>query len=75
MFPRVGRTRFLRLATRVPHPWRLRIDAARRRNPDVRALLGPVRWWLRRGSMRVIAGAGEDLRLSLVHLPRGSDPA
>ena len=69
LFPRVGRTRFLRLATRVPHPWRLRIGAARRRNPAVRALLAPVRWWLRRGSMRVIAGAGEDLRLSLVHLP------
>jgi len=69
LFPRVGRTRFFRLATRLPHPWRLRIHAARRRSAALGALLAPLRWWLRRGSMRVIAGAGMDLRLSLEHLP------
>ena len=69
LLPRVGRTRFLRLVTRVPHPWRMRVEAARRRSAPLRALLAPLRWWLRRGSIRVIAGAGEDLRLSLSHLP------
>ena len=69
LFPRVGRTRFLRLATRLPHPWRMRLDGIRRRSAAARALVAPLRWWLRRGSMRVIAGAGEDLRLSLAHLP------
>jgi FkbM family methyltransferase len=69
LFPRVGRTGFLRAATQVPHERRLRIHALCRRNPTVRGLLAPLRWWLRRGSIRVTAGVGEGLRMSPEHLP------
>lgn len=67
--PRVGRTRFLRVLTRVGHPRLLRAERVRRTNPAARAAIAPLRWWLRRGSVRVTDGLGSGLRLSLAHLP------
>jgi FkbM family methyltransferase len=67
--PKVGRTRFMRLATRLGHDRLLALESLRRRNPAVRGLLAPLRWWLRRGSVRVTGGLGFGLRLSLAHLP------
>jgi FkbM family methyltransferase len=58
----------MRLASRLGHERLIRIDRLRRRNPLVGALLAPLRWWLRRGWIRVIGGAGEGLRLSLAHM-------
>jgi FkbM family methyltransferase len=66
---RVGRTRFLRLVTRLGHERLLSIDRLRRRNPLVRGLLAPVRWWMRQGSVRVVGGLGDGLRLSMAHIP------
>jgi len=68
---RVGRTRFLRLASRMGQERLLRLEARRKRNPALRAAAAPLRWWVRRGSIRVTAGAGEHLRLSMAHLPLG----
>ncbi len=59
----------MRLASRLGHERLIRIDRARKRNPLLRVLLAPLRWWLRRGWIRVIGGAGEGLRLSLEHIP------
>ena len=67
--PRVGRTRFLRLVSRLGQERLMRLEARRRKNPALRAVAAPLRWWVRRGSMRVTAGAGEHLRLSMAHLP------
>ena len=67
--PRVGRTRFLRLVARLGHERLLSIERVRRRNPVVRGLLAPARWWMRRGSVRVIGGLGDGLRLSMAHIP------
>lgn len=58
----------MRLASRLGHARLIRIDRLRRENPLVGALLAPLHWWLRRGWIRVIAGAGEGLRLSLAHM-------
>ena len=69
LFPRVGRTGFLRVATQMPHEWRLRIHALRRGSTAAGVLLAPAHWWLRRGSVRVAAGLGEGLRMSPAHLP------
>src|SRR6266540_171834 len=66
---RVGRTRFVRAASRLGHERLLRLERLRRRNPLVRAAATPLRWWLRRGSMRVGGGPAEGLRLSMGHLP------
>jgi FkbM family methyltransferase len=80
--PRIGRTRFLRLATRLGHDRLLALDRLRKRNPLVGAVSAPLRWWLRRGSVRVTGGMADGLRLSMAHfslahahagvLPRGS---
>ena len=51
------------------HERLLRLERLRRRNPLVRVAIAPVRWWLRRGSIRVTGGLGFGLRLSLAHLP------
>jgi FkbM family methyltransferase len=67
--PRVGRTRFLRLVTRLGHERLLRLERLRRSNPLVRVLFAPLRWWVRRGSARVGGGPAEGLRLSMRHLP------
>jgi FkbM family methyltransferase len=67
--PRVGRTRFLLLVTRLGHERLLRIERLRRSRPLVRALLAPLRWWVRRGSTRVVGGLGHGLRLPLAHIP------
>ena len=66
---RVGRTRFLRLVTRLGHERLLSLDRLRRRNPVVRVLLAPVRRWMRGGSVRVVGGLGDGLRLSMAHIP------
>lgn len=68
LVPRVGRTRFMLLASPLGHERLIRIDRLRRENPLVGALLAPLRWWLRRGWIRVIDGAGAGLRLSLAHM-------
>jgi FkbM family methyltransferase len=65
----IGRTRVLRLATRLGHERLLSIERLRRRNPLVRALLAPGRWWMRRGSVGVFGGLGDGLRLSMRHIP------
>jgi len=66
---RIGRTRLLRQVAALGHERLLAFERLRRRNPLVRALVAPVRWWLRRGSMRVDAGLAQGLRLSLAHIP------
>ena len=66
---RIGRTRLLRQVASLGHERLLAFERLRRRNPLVRALVAPVRWWLRRGSMRVDAGLAQGLRLSLAHIP------
>lgn len=66
---RVGRTRVFRRVSRLGHERLLGLERLRRRNPVVRVLLAPPRWWLRRGSIRVEAGLAEGLRLSLAHIP------
>ena len=58
-----------RFAARMGHERLLRLERLRRRNPLVRVAIAPVRWWLRRGSIRVTGGLGFGLRLSLAHLP------
>jgi FkbM family methyltransferase len=69
MKARVGRTRVVLAATRFGHPRLMAFERLRRRNPAVRALVAPARWWLRRGSLRVGAGPAAGLRLSLEHIP------
>ncbi|HYH59406.1 MAG TPA: FkbM family methyltransferase [Thermoleophilaceae bacterium] len=54
--------------------WRTRAvrfaaSSERRRNPLAGAFAAPARAWLRRGAVRVPAGAAAGLRLSLEHLP------
>ena len=66
---RIGRTRFLRRVSRLGHERLLSFERLRRRNPVVRVLVAPLRWWLRRGSVRVEAGLGAGLRLSMAHIP------
>jgi FkbM family methyltransferase len=66
---RIGRTRFLRRVAPVGHERLLAFERLRRRNPIVRALVAPLRWWFRRGSVRVSAGLGQGLRLSMAHIP------
>jgi FkbM family methyltransferase len=53
----------------------VRADRARRRSRPLELAAAPVRGWLRRGSTRVVAGAGKDLRLSLAHLPAAHSQA
>lgn len=65
----IGRTRALRLATRLGHERLLSIERLRRRNPLVRLLFAPARWWMRRGSIGVMGGLGDGLRLSMAHIP------
>jgi FkbM family methyltransferase len=65
----IGRTRFLRLVTRLGHERLLTLERLRQRNPLVRALLGPARWWMRSGSVGVFGGLGDGLRLSMSHIP------
>jgi FkbM family methyltransferase len=67
--PRVGRTRFLRLVTRLGQERLLRWERLHRRSRLVRVVAAPLRWWVRRGSARVVSGVGEHLRLSMAHLP------
>ena len=69
MRTRVGRTRVVLAATRFGHPRLMAFERLRRRNPVVRALAAPARWWLRRGSLRVGAGPAAGLRLSLEYIP------
>lgn len=64
-----GRTRFVRVATRIAHPRLMELEQRRRRNPVVRALAAPTRTWLRRGALHVSDGPGAGLRVSLAHLP------
>jgi FkbM family methyltransferase len=45
------------------------VDGAARRSRPAALAIAPLRTWLRRGSARVLAGAAQDLRLSLAHLP------
>jgi len=66
---KIGRTRALRVASRLGHERLLSIERLRRRNPLVRALLAPARWWMRRGSIGVFGGLGDGLRLSMAHIP------
>jgi len=66
---RIGRTRALRLLTRLGHERLLSVERHRRRNPLLRGLLAPARWWMRRGSVRVTGGIGDGLRLSMAHIP------
>jgi FkbM family methyltransferase len=72
---RIGRTRFVRRVAPLGHERLLAFERLRRRNPLVRALVAPVRWWFRRGSVRVDAGFGQaagiaqGLRLSMAHIP------
>ena len=66
---RIGRTRTLRLLTRLGHERLLSIERQRRRNPLVRGLLAPARWWMRRGSVRVTGGIADGMRLSMAHIP------
>jgi FkbM family methyltransferase len=66
---RVGRSRFVRATAALGHPRLMALDRLRRRNPAVRALAAPLRWWLRRGSIGVAGGPAAGLRLSLEHLP------
>jgi len=66
---KLGRTRALRLITRLGHERLLAVERHRRRNPLVRALLAPGRWWMRRGSVGVFGGLGDGLRLSMAHIP------
>lgn len=68
--PRIGRTRLVRLLThQLGHERLLSLERRRRRNPLVRGAIAPLRWWLRRGSVRVTGGLGYGLRMSLDHLP------
>jgi FkbM family methyltransferase len=69
MSRRIGRTRFLRRVASLGHERLLAFERHRRRNPIVRGLVAPVRWWYRRGSVRVNAGIGMGLRLSAAHIP------
>ena len=66
---RIGRTRFLRRVAPLGHERLLAFERMRRRNPLVRGLVAPVRWWYRRGSLRVNAGLGVGVRLSAAHVP------
>jgi FkbM family methyltransferase len=66
---RIGRTRFLRRVASLGHERLLGFERHRRRSPVVRGLVAPVRWWYRRGSVRVNAGIGVGLRLSAAHIP------
>lgn len=66
---RIGRTRFFRRVSRLGHERLLAFERLRRRNPIVRMLVALVRWWLRRGSLRVEAGLAGGLRLSAAHIP------
>jgi FkbM family methyltransferase len=66
---RIGRTRVLRRVSRLGHERLLALERLRRRNPLVRALIAPARWWMRRGSVRVEGGLGDGLRLSMAHIP------
>jgi FkbM family methyltransferase len=66
---RIGRTFFVRRVSALGHERLLALERLRRRNRLVRVLAGPLRWWYRRGSLRVSGGIGEGLRLSAAHLP------
>ena len=66
---RIGRTRFLRRVSRLGHERLLAFERVRRRNPLVRGLVAPLRWWYRRGSVRVNAGLADGLRLPAAHIP------
>ena len=59
----------------LPRDWVVGADRARRRSRPLALAAAPVRGWLRRGSTRVVAGAGRDLRLSLAHLPAAHSQA
>ena len=65
----IGRTRFLRRVSPLGHERLLAFERLRRRNPLVRGLVAPVRWWYRRGSLRVNAGLGAGLRLPTAYIP------
>jgi len=59
----------MRLATRLGHERLLELERRGRVDSRVGALLRPLHWWLRRGSVRITGGLGSGLRLSLTHLP------
>lgn len=65
----MGRTRLLRLATRLGQDRLYQLERHRRDSPPLRALSKPVGWWLRRGYVNVAGGPGAGIRLSLAHLP------
>ena len=59
----------MRRVSPLGHERLLAFERLRRRNRLVRGLVGPLRWWYRRGSLRVTSGIGEGLRLSTAHIP------
>jgi FkbM family methyltransferase len=64
-----GRTRAFQFLTLLPHDWLVAGDRAARGGGPAATALGPARRWLESGTLRVPQGAGQDLRLSLAHLP------
>lgn len=66
---RIGRTRLFRQVAALGHERLLAFERLRRRNPLVRVVVAPARWWFRRGLLRVDAGLGQGVRLPLAHIP------